>query len=39
ASRRFAAEHIAIARAALTSLPGEHGFLDALVETMAARPK
>ena len=39
ASRRFAANHTAAARAALTALPGDKTFLEALTESMAARPK
>ncbi len=38
-SRRMAREHSDAARAFLRGLPGDHGFLDALVETMATRAK
>jgi geranylgeranyl diphosphate synthase type II len=36
-SRRAAAEHTASARAALTQLPGDRRFLEALIESMATR--
>ena len=39
ASRRIAAEHTAAARAALRSLPGERGFLDQLIASVASRSK
>jgi hypothetical protein len=39
ASRRIAAEHTAAARAAVAGLPGDSGFLDALIATMASRAK
>jgi geranylgeranyl diphosphate synthase, type II len=38
-SRRMAAEHTSAARAALNALPGDRGFLDALIAAMAARAK
>lgn len=38
-SRRMAREHSDAARAFLRGLPGDHGFVDALVETMATRAK
>jgi geranylgeranyl pyrophosphate synthase len=39
ASRRFAAEHTTAARAALASLPGDHSFLEALVDSLVTRLK
>jgi geranylgeranyl pyrophosphate synthase len=39
ASRKLAGEHSAAARAALTALPGDRRFLEALVDSMAARVK
>jgi geranylgeranyl diphosphate synthase, type II len=38
-ARRIAAEHTTSARAALATLPGNNGFLDALIDAMATRSR